>query len=198
MNRSILRFSVVGLTGLLLAVGFTSPVLASNASKVAATQAASHKAIPTCTSAHLAFGPGPIMSMMTGERALDYSIKNTGSTTCQIKGFPGVKVYTSKGKLLPFKYVHSSQYLKTLAPKVVTLKPHGVAYIFIGKYRCDVGVVGMGTKMLVKMPGKGAGSLAVATDQSGGHAAWEYCTGGSKDWGNTIAVSPVTAKPYYS
>ena len=97
------------------------------------------KTAPACSAKHLKLGPGPLMSMMTGEEATLYTLTNTGSATCQIKGFPTLKVYTAKGKAVPFRYVHSSGYLPRLTPKVVVLKRNAFGYVWVGKYRCDLG-----------------------------------------------------------
>lgn len=186
MNRSVVRALCVGGAVAVLALGITST---SNALTMTA------KSTPTCSARHLALGPGPQMSMMTGEVAQYYSITNTGKTSCSLKGFPTLTVYTPKGAVIPFKYAHSSSYLHALTPKIVVLKPHGAGYVWVGKYRCDLGIKTVGTKMRVTLPGLHAGSLVAPVAQGGRVTSWDYCKGGPKDNGNTMAISPITATP---
>jgi hypothetical protein len=180
------RFAAVAAVCTLVALGVAAP------SNAVAPRA---KTTPTCSAKHLQLGNGPMMSMMTGEEATLYTLTNTGSATCQIKGFPTLKVYTAKGKLVPFKYVHSSSYLHRLTPKVVVLKPNAFGYLWVGKYRCDLGPKTIATKMRLGIPGHGAGSIAAPVGQGGRISGWDYCKGGPKDNGNYIATSPLTAKP---
>jgi hypothetical protein len=154
------------------------------------------KTTPLCTAAHLRLGNGPIMSMMTGEHATLYTLTNTGSAKCQIKGFPTLSVYTAKGKVVPFKYAHSSKYLPLLKPKVVVLKPKASGYLWVGKYRCDVGVKATATQMHLGIPGHATGAIAASVGQGGPLKGWDYCKGGPKDTGNLIAIGPVAAKAY--
>jgi hypothetical protein len=183
------KFRLIALASVcaLAVIGAAAPVNA-------ATPAA--KTLPACNAKHLQIGNGPQMSMMTGENATIYTLTNTGSATCQIKGFPSLAVYTAKGKVVPFKYTHSSEFLPLLKPKLVVLKPHASGYVWVGKYRCDLGITEIATKMRLGISGHGAGRIAAPVGQGGMISGWDYCKGGPKDHGNSIAIGPIAAKAY--
>ena len=136
---------------------------------------------------------------MTGEMGDVYTLTNRGKFTCHLFGYPGISLYDSKGRILPFKYTRSSShYMTHVAPKTVTLLPRARAYFFIAKYRCDKGDAVEAMTIRVYPPNARQQLVGlVSVDIAMSVGTLSYCKGGPKNPGQVIDVSPVRATPRY-
>ena len=146
-----------------------------------------------CRTANLSLGLGDRISPGTGEHGDVYILTNHGKTVCQLRGYPGISLYDSKHRILPFRYVRGGgQWVTDAAPQVVVLHAGGRAYFFVAKYRCDVGIAMEAATVQVYMPNS-TGQLIGRASGDAGVSDLAYCTGGSKDPGNLVYISPVVA-----
>jgi hypothetical protein len=146
-----------------------------------------------CQTANLSLGLGNRISPATGEGGDVYMLTNHGKTMCQLRGYPGISLYNIKHRILPFRYIRGGgQWVTHAVPKMVTLHPGSHAFFFIAKYRCDVGIAMVAVTVRVYPPNGTRQLIGPASGEAGvSHLA--YCTGGTKDPGNFVYVSPVVA-----
>ena len=149
-----------------------------------------------CVNADLQLALGPVVSAMTGEHAVIYSLTNRASTQCSLSGFPRVTFQDRAGNALPFRYSHAgSTYVPKLTPSPVKLRPSDAAFFIAAQYRCDLGVVMTAATISVRLPSNRTSApvrpALIASHQGGQQLA--YCKGGTADPGNVMAVSPFSA-----
>ena len=77
-------------------------------------------------------------------------------------------------------------------PKMVALHPGSHAFFFIAKYRCDIGIA-MVAVTVRAYPPNGTRQLIGPASGEAGVSGLAYCTGGTKDPGNLVYISPVVA-----
>jgi hypothetical protein len=147
---------------------------------------------PECTAAQLSFSrPSPVSAQL-GEDGFTFRVTNVSGDTCQMRGFPVVRFYTSAGRLLTFTYSHKSQYFRYHAPRRVTLAPNTHAYFLVAKYRCDLGDRYVSSYMYLFAPHATDTPFEERTGVSGPGAV-DYCKGSSRDPGQTIGVTAIVA-----
>jgi hypothetical protein len=148
-----------------------------------------------CQTANLSLGFVDRISPKTGEHGVRYMLTNRGHTVCQLRGYPGVSLYDNKGRVLPFRYVRGGKtayYVTQAAPKAVVLKAGSHAYFLVAKYRCDIGVAMIATTVHIYPPDS-TSRLKGPASPDAGVSALTYCTGGTKDPGQRVEISPVEA-----
>jgi hypothetical protein len=73
-----------------------------------------------CQTANLSLGLGDRISPATGEHGEVYILTNLGKTVCQLRGYPGISLYDSKHRILPFRYIRGAgQWVTHAVPKIV-------------------------------------------------------------------------------
>jgi hypothetical protein len=146
-----------------------------------------------CQTANLSIGLGDRISAATGEHGDVYILTSRGKTVCQLRGYPGISLYDNKHRVLPFSYVRGGGlWVTDAAPKMVVLHPGGHAFFFVAKYRCDVGIAVVAVTIRVYPP-NGTRQLIGPASSDAGVSDLAYCTGGTKDPGNLVYISPVVA-----
>jgi hypothetical protein len=150
-----------------------------------------------CPARALILRPGPQVSPMTGEHAVLYALRNRGSVSCTLDGYPQVVLYDAKGAALPLHYTKGGgEYVTSKKPATVIVAPGASAYVLIAKYRCDIGDVAGAAALRLTVPATDGvpfvGRDAAATS---GVGALAYCLGGPHDLGQTVAVSPFEPTP---
>jgi hypothetical protein len=147
-----------------------------------------------CQVANLSLNLGNRISPATGEHGDVYILTNHGKTACQLRGYPGISLYNSKHRILPFRYFYGGGLRLThvIAPRMVVLHPSGHAYFGVAKYRCDIGITVVAATVRVYPP-NGTRQLIGPASGDAGVSELAYCTGGTKDPGNFVYVSPVVA-----
>lgn len=151
----------------------------------------------SCVPEALTVLPGPILSPATGEQGDIYLVRNLGTVTCTLGGYPEIGL-TAGSAVLGFRYADGAgQYVTHRPPGTVALPAGADAYFLIAKYRCDVHVAATATGLLVRLPGqRTTHRLPVqSTSASGrGAAILDYCAGnGEPDPGDTVAISPIAS-----
>jgi hypothetical protein len=148
---------------------------------------------PRCATSQLALGLTAYNPQATGERGAMFALRNHGSTTCSLLGYPRVRLLDSKGAL-PFRYGQGKgNYLLHRRPRRVVLRPGRSAFVLVVKYRCDGGVARSANRIALTPPGDRAPLVSRRPARRPG--GYEYCRGGRNDPGNVIQISPVLARP---
>ena len=125
---------------------------------------------------------GPF-SEPTGQNSSTVIITNISSSGCYLFGYPVMAFVDSAGGVLAFQYQTSGdQVVTSAAPRHVDLSAHGLAYVTVNKYRCDVGDLMQASHLRMTLPGQTA-SFDVAM------AGPSYC--GPGDPGSIVHISPV-------
>ena len=146
-----------------------------------------------CQTADLSLGLGERISPATGEHGDVYILTNHSKTVCQLRGYPGISLYDSKHRIMPFRYVRGGgQWVTHAAPKMVTLHPGSHAFFFIAKYRCDLRIAMVAVTVRVYPP-NGLRQFIGPASGDAGVSDLAYCKGGTNDPGNLVIISPVVA-----
>ena len=107
--------------------------------------------------------------------------------------YPGISLYDSKHRIMPFRYVRGGgQWVTHAAPKMVTLHPGSHAFFFIAKYRCDLRIAMVAVTVRVYPP-NGLRQFIGPASGDAGVSDLAYCKGGTNDPGNLVIISPVVA-----
>ena len=143
-----------------------------------------------CSSGELAVAPG-YMSPAEQERVRLWTIKNTGPSTCSLRGYPSVQMF-NRGRPLGFRYLQGQgQFVSHRAPQLVTIPPDGTAYFVLAKSTCVERVVSIATTVTITLPGLPTKAIP-SLNPSGGSQAYPYCADRAAA-SNDVAVSPVSA-----
>jgi hypothetical protein len=98
------------------------------------------RAVPSCR--ELAFrltGGGNVLSEPTGQHSLALLLRNRGRSACVLYGYPRIELRDRRGTI-PFRISHrSDQVIRARPPTRVVVRPGGVAWVVVNKYRCDRG-----------------------------------------------------------
>jgi hypothetical protein len=96
--------------------------------------------IPNCR--EMAFrltGGSNTISEPTGQHSLALRLRNRGRSTCVLYGYPRIALRDRRGTI-PFGISHESdQVIRARRPTPVVVRPGGVAWVVVNKYRCDRG-----------------------------------------------------------
>ncbi|GAA1241909.1 DUF4232 domain-containing protein [Oryzihumus leptocrescens] len=146
-----------------------------------------------CEISMLRLGHGPVVSPMTGENAIIFSLTNVGTRPCSLFGYPAVTLLDGHGAAMPFRYTHGqSQYVTHARPASVLLPPAASAYFLVAKYRCDMEVVSHASSVRVSL---GSDLATLAGPTSGGVGILAYCLGAPTEPGRAVDLSPIEATP---
>lgn len=152
-----------------------------------------HSSGRACATSRLKLGHGPLVSPMTGENAIIFSLTNADTRPCSLAGYPAVILLDGHGASMPFRYTHGqSQYVTHASPASVLLPPTASAYFLVAKYRCDVGVVSQASTVQVSL---GSDRAALVGPTTGGVGILAYCLGEPTEPGRTVDLSPIEATP---
>jgi hypothetical protein len=145
------------------------------------------------------------ISPQTGEHGRIFELRNTSSSACFVRGTPTATLYDHERRL-PFVYRYpagrrASLYVSGEPPQPVYLAPDSVAYFFIAKYRCDLGVSSDASELRIALSG-GGGSHVIQLPRDAGVSALDYCRSylgdHTPDPGNRVDVSAIVASPWAS
>lgn len=149
-------------------------------------------AVIPCRLSHFAVSLGPYVSEATGQHTLALRLKNKGSVTCVLDGYPRVTLYDSNG-LIPFVVKRGGdQMISSDPPKPFKIPRDGRAFVVLDKYRCDSGAL-RGTRQIRISSGTRASQSASITFEDPRKVPMpyripDYC--GRGDPGSTLTVSP--------
>jgi Protein of unknown function (DUF4232) len=135
---------------------------------------------------------GPYISEATEQHTLALRLVNRGGRTCELFGYPRVRLLDRRG-VIPFAIKDADdQMITTRPPKPVVVRPGGSAFVILNKNTCVVAVprrVARSTTVIEV--GMRAASPAVLRVPRRVPFSWrvpDYC--GKRQDGSTIAVSP--------
>jgi hypothetical protein len=139
-----------------------------------------------CSTGQLTVGlQGGGFSEPTGQHTVPLVINNISTNGCFLFGYPQVAFIDGAGHTIPFQYqTTGDQVVTAAAPRHVDLVPHGLAYVTLNKYRCDLGDVMETSRVRLTPPGESASLDVAITDMP-------YC--GPGDPGSVVHVSPIAA-----
>jgi hypothetical protein len=84
-------------------------------------------------------GGSNTISEPTGQHSLALRLRNRGRSTCVLYGYPRIELRDRRGTI-PFAISHESdQVIRARRPTPVVVRPGGVAWVVVNKYRCDRG-----------------------------------------------------------
>lgn len=139
-----------------------------------------------CRVGQLAISPGPEISEKTGQHSLTIRLTNRGSAPCLLDGYPAIAFTDARG-VLPFRISHRGDLMiARRAPKPLTVRGGGRAYVIVNKYRCDVGDHRRARGLVLRLPNAAPATRLVLRIPAGYDLA--YC--GNGDPGSTLSVSP--------
>ena len=101
---------------------------------------AERPAVPNCRGvAFRLTGGSDVLSEPTGQHSLALRLRNRGRSACLLYGYPRVELRDRRGTL-PFRISHKTdQVIRARPPIRVVVRPGGVAWVVVNKYRCDRG-----------------------------------------------------------
>jgi Protein of unknown function (DUF4232) len=115
----------------------TSPPEESRPSASLATSSVSRQDALRCRSSQLQLTAGSRISEATQQNTLLLVFRNVSATGCDMRGYPGIALFDSKGDGLALQYrQHGDQMLTGTPPTLVRLPPSGVAYSAINQNTC--------------------------------------------------------------
>ena len=183
---------------LVVVVTLLGPTFGASAAKTAATSTTTTtlKSSTECTAKQVSFSRPGFVSPQTGEDAFTITLTNVSARLCQIHGYPTVRFYTPKGRLLTFSYAHTSTYFRRMSPRVVNLAPGGHGYFIVAKYRCDLGNRYISSFFYLVAPYTTGSPWVVhaSGDNNGaGLGVMDYCKGPPRGLGHSLGISPIVA-----
>jgi hypothetical protein len=106
-----------------------------------------------------------------------------------LRGYPAVTILAESERQLPFVIATSGDQMVTDDPPGIVNLPTGhAAWIRLNKYRCDLGSVAVGRRLMLGVVADGD-ALTLALDPMRPHGiGLDYC--GKDDPGSAIHVSP--------
>ena len=105
---------------------------AEAAAEAAARAAAAMSPVASCTASQLAVDLGPDDAAM-GHVGQVVSFKNISTTTCTLKGYPGLRMFDAAGQLIPTEVTDGPSYIVPALPdKVVVLTAGSEASFDVG------------------------------------------------------------------
>jgi hypothetical protein len=85
---------------------------------------------------HAAFAGYGVPSSVTEERSVYVLVKNVGSTTCTLRGYPRVWFTSASGRELPFRVSHRPGPLFMNPLKTISVRPQQEIYFKVGRQGC--------------------------------------------------------------
>jgi hypothetical protein len=178
----------------LAAAGCQDATASSSGHAAHPTLAARSPAVRPCAASVLVLRPGPLVTPMTGEHAVSFTLTNRGSDACKVSGYAQVTLYDSRGVALPFRSARGGgAYVTARKPATVTLAAGQPAYVLVAKYRCDLGGADDATAIRLTLRVPQGPAFAGREPVGGGAAGLSYCQGGQEDPGQLVTVSPMEA-----
>ncbi len=196
MNRGTpFRGSSLWSRRLLLAVTLLLPLCATTTGDAIAATASS-STLPTCQKLSVSNGAG--VSPVTQELVLTFRLHNQGSKSCELDGYPALRILNSTRRVLPFTYTHYPPGpfdVTTAPPHRVTLPPHSSAFFEVNKVTCPTSGGGVAGSLWITVP-KVRTSLHLSLPREP-HVA--YCLGATNAVFNRVmvtAIEPSIARLY--
>jgi hypothetical protein len=106
-----------------------------------------------CTSQDLVVDQGPPFSLQTQERGVQYAVRNIGSGTCRISGYPQVRLSAPTGSL-PLDYQDGGGYLPPGGPPGLFLRPGVYASFQVNTSACVTMAGTVATTIEITLPGE--------------------------------------------
>ena len=162
--------------GLLVAASLLAQ--ASQASPAAKLQS-------SCRAADFSIAAGFAISPATGQNPLTLRLKNRGSNTCVLFGYPTISLADRRGAI-PFRIRRGGDQMVTARrPTQVLVRPGRSAFVVLNKYRCDLGDRRLARTLRLGLPRDTSRRLSLALPP---YPRIGYC--GKGDGGSTVATSP--------
>jgi hypothetical protein len=148
-----------------------------------------------CRMSQFSISLGPYISEATEQHTLALRLVNRGSRTCELRGYPRVRLLDRRG-VIPFaiKDAHD-QMITPRPPRAIVVRPGGSAFMILNKNTCVNAVSSSAarstTVLKIGMFAVPSAALAVLRLPSQVPFPWrvpDYC--GKGQVGSTIAVSP--------
>jgi hypothetical protein len=158
---------------------------------------APHGHLAQCAAHALVLRPAAPAPPVTGEHAVLYTLANRGPAACTVRGYPQVTLYDARGRVLPFRYANGGgAYVTARKPVTVVLTHGATAYVLAAKYRCDLGIAQNAATIQIVLPA--AGGQVFSSRQPlrlSGPPGLSYCSGGPRDPGQLVTISPIEETP---
>lgn len=118
-------------------------------------------------------------------------LRNVSATGCDLRGYPGIALASTKGAGRPFSYRRrGDQMLTSRPPRLVPVPPGAAAYTAINKITCAAAEVTPVTGIAIRIQVTPPGDDRPLTLTLPCYPILGYC--GSGDPGDVIDIAPVT------
>jgi hypothetical protein len=145
---------------------------------------------PTCAGPPWRLSIGPPWSEATGQNTMTFVLRNSGSTSCALRGYPVVVLLDGDRHVLPFTYSHrGDQMITNRRPRRVLVASGRAAFFALNKYRCDARTLAVGRFVRVALPHSQT-RLELRLPRS--NPTFRFCGRGAPS--GIIAVSPIVAR----
>ena len=157
------------------------------------TSNVSAAALPICN--HLSNVLPPMISPTMQEAVEIFALRNVGPSSCQLDGYPTVKVISTTNTVMPFIYGHKLTGpfdVTTQSPKRVVVKPESNVYFIIASQTCVVPSVATSSRFEIVPPG----SSQILSVKTVGAGRLYQCPPGINSYANHLQITPIepTAK----
>jgi hypothetical protein len=138
-----MRRTAVGLAGIAVTVALAVSTLAVGASVE-----------NPCRISQMRLAIGPLVSEKTEQHTATVTLTNLAPLPCGLDGYPKIKLFDSRGRVLPFIYSHRGDQMLTGAPPTsLHLEPKASAYFAFNKIACVTFADRYAQTLRVMLPG---------------------------------------------
>jgi hypothetical protein len=132
---------------------------------------------------------GPLVSEKTEQHTATVTLTNLLKSSCDLDGYPTLRFFDGRGRILRFVYSHRGDQMITAAPpRPVHLAAGGSAYVAFNKTACTTFTGRYARTVHVELP-RSPTSVSIALTPSTRRI--EYCR--DTEVSRTVTVSPIVA-----
>jgi hypothetical protein len=162
-----------GVAGLALAAGAWAPM-------------ANARGVDVCRVGQMRLSLGPRVSEKTEQETITVTITNLAARSCQIDGYPTVRLFHQRQRL-PFVYRHHGDQMITHArPELIVVNPRSSAYFALNKIACGAFTTTYAQTLRVTLPGSRVSPRLANLRQA---RNIDYCPGHRTF--TTVSLSPI-------
>lgn len=159
----------------------------------AGTSNVSAAVLPVCN--HLSNAVPPMISPAMQEAVEIFALRNIGPSSCQLNGYPIVRVISTTNAVMPFIYGHNLTGpfdVTTKSPERVIVKPESNVYFIVASQTCAVPSVASSSRIEIIPPG----SSQIINVKTVGDWRVYQCPPGVNSYANHLQITPIepTAK----
>jgi hypothetical protein len=118
--------------------GVVAVVLLAGASVASAAGGAGRETASTCNLRNMTLKLGNLVSETTEQETLPLTLSNQAQSSCVLDGYPSIRLFDRRGRVLAFRYAHRGDQMITSArPRPVRLRPGASAFFALNENSCE-------------------------------------------------------------